>query len=308
MLGLLYVLIAIFRVAHEPPRNVLIAETFPHQYWKQGYARTGAWTELGWVIGLLLGYLFAFIGAESAQMLLASAFLSLLSFLASAIFVRDPALIIERGLVSIEKSIMLLEMDEMLLSKIEAGITVRGELKRENVIALCTGLVLFALATSMFSTPLPIFFARNIALHKSSIFILFLLNSTSCSIGYFLIQRKTYNSNQNNTMEKVVLLRILLALLPLFTWVTSFIGVVALSIIALVGMGLTNAFYSISAISLSMEVIPRGKAGLFTTLVGIGSAIGCLAGPLIAESLGFQYAFVASGAFFLLGFVSFKKF
>lgn len=308
MLGFLYTLIAIFRVAHEPPKNVLIAETFSHPYWKQGFARSGAWTELGWVIGLLLGSLLAFLGAESSPMLLASVFLSLLSFLASVIFVMDPALIFEGGLVSIEKSISLLERGEVLLSKVETGETVWGELKRENAIALCVGLVLFALATSMFFTPLPIFFARNLALQKSSIFTLFLLNSTSCFLGYLLIQRKTCDSDENKAIEKVALLRSLLVLLPMFAGITPFLGAIALSITALVGMGLAYAFYSISVLSLSMEVIPRGKAGLFTALVGIGGAVGCLTGPLMAESFGFQYTFIASGAFFLLSFVSFKKF
>jgi MFS family permease len=73
-------------------------------------------------------------------------------------------------------------------------------------------------------------------------------------------------------------------------------------------MGLAAAFYSVSVLLVSMEVIPQGRAGLFTALVGSGSAIGCLMGPLIAQNFGFQYTFLISAICFLLSFVAFKKF
>jgi len=85
------------------------AETYSHVEWKQGFARYEAWTELGWVIGLLLGFLLAALSLGSSTMLIISVFFSLISFVASAIFVMDPALIFERGLVSIEKSISVVQ-------------------------------------------------------------------------------------------------------------------------------------------------------------------------------------------------------
>ena len=72
--------------------------------------------------------------------------------------------------------------------------------------------------------------------------------------------------------------------------------------------GIPLAFYSVSVISASMEVIPQGKAGLFTALVGAGSAIGCLTGSLIAENIGFQGTFTASAVCFLLSFFAFEEF
>jgi len=308
MLGFLYTLIAIFQVAHEPPKNVLIAETYSHVEWKQGFTRYEAWTELGWVIGLLLGFLLVTLGLDNLTLLLICVFLSLVSFLASATFVRDPILIFERGLVSIEKSVSLVHRGVMLLSKADAAAHVWDELKQENVSALYIGLVFFSLAASIFFTPLPVFFARNLALETSIIFILFLLNSASCLLGYFLIQRKTDSSEANIPIEKIALLRGLLVLLPILAGVSPFLGAIVLSITVLVAMGLAYAFYSISVLSLSMEVIPQGKVGLFTALVGMGSATGCFAGPLIAERLGFQYTFITSAAFFLLSSVAFKKF
>jgi len=308
MLGFFYVTIAVFRVAHEPPKNVLIAETFSYVEWKQGFARYEAWTELGWVIGLLLGFLMVSLGLNTATLLLVCVYLSLLSFLASATFVADPALIFERGLVSIERSISLLQSGATILSKAETNAHAWDEFRQENAFALCLGLVFFSLATSVFFTPLPVFFARNLTLQTSIIFILFLLNSASCLSGYFLTQRKAGGSEANASIKKIALLRSLLVLLPVFAGFSSFFGAVVLSIIVLVAMGLAYAFYSVSVLSLSMEVIPQGKAGLFTALVGTGSAIGCFAGPLIAESFGFQQAFLTSAACFLLSFVAFKKF
>jgi len=309
MLGFLYTLIAIFEVAHEPPKNVLIAETYSHEEWRQGFARYEAWTELGWIIGLFLGFLLAALGLENSTILLICAFLSFISFLISAIFVMDPALIFERGLVSIEKSISLVQRGAMLLSKEDTEAHVLEDFKQENASALCIGLVLFALATSIFFTPLPVFFTRKpLALQTSIIFILFILNSTSCFIGYLLTQGKANYSKGSGSIKKIALLRSLLVLLPIFVGVSPFLGGIALSITVLVATGIVYAFYSVSVLSLSMEVIPQGKAGLFTALIGTGSAIGCFAGPLIAENFGFQYTFIASAACFLLSFVAFGKF
>jgi len=308
MLGFFYASIAIFQVAHEPPKNVLIAETYSHVEWKQGFASYEAWTELGWVVGLLLGFILVTLGLSNATLLLVCVYFSLISFLASLAFVMDPALIFERGLVSIEKSISLVQRGATLLSKAESGAYVWDEFKQENASALCVGLVFFSLATSIFFTPLPVFFARNLTLQTSTIFMLFLLNSAGCLSGYFLTQREADGSEAKTPIKKIVLFRSLLVLLPLFVGVIPFLGAIVLSITVLVAMGLAYAFYSVSVLSLSMEVIPQGKAGLFTALVGTGSAIGCFSGPLIAESLGFQYTFIASAACFLLSFVAFKRF
>ena len=308
MLGVLYALIVIFEVAHEPPKNVLIAETYSHKEWKHGFASYEAWTELGWVVGLLSGFLLAALSLGNSTMLLISVFFSFISFIATAIFVMDPALIFERGLVSIEKSISVVERGAVLLSRADTDPQPLKEFKQENISALCVGLVLFALATSMFFTPLPIFFVRNLALQTSMVFVLFLLNSTSCFLGYLRIQRRTDSPEGNKSIKRIALLRSGLVLLPIFAGISPFLGALALSITVLVAMGLVYAFYSISVLSLSMEVIPRGKTGLFTALIGTGSAVGSFTGSLMAESMGFQYTFITSAACFLLSFVAFKQF
>ncbi len=308
LLGILYTSIVVFQVAHEPPTNVLIAETYSHVEWKRAFALYEAWTELGWVIGLLLGFILFFSGLGISTLLLASVCLSLLSFIASIVFVTDPAMIFERGLVSMEKSISLVHKGATLLSRENARHYVLDELKQENAPALCFGLVFFSLATSMFFTPLPVFFATNLALQTSTIFMLYLLNSSSCLIGYFLVKSRADDLEGNTSTQRIALLRSLLVLLPVFVAFTPFPVAMALSAIVLAAMGFVYAFYSVSVISASMAVIPQGRAGLFTALVGTGSAIGCLSGPLIAENVGFHGTFIASAVCFLLSFVAFKKF
>lgn len=308
LLGVLYSLIVVFEVAHEPSKNVLIAETYSRSEWGKGFANYEGWTELGWVIGLLLGFILAALSFSNSMMLLISVFFSLMSFLASAILVMDPALIFERGLVSMEKSISVVQRGAILLSKADSDPQALGQFKQENAFALCIGMVLFALATSMFFTPLPIFFKTTLALQTSTVFMLFVINSSSCFLGYLRIQRQVSMLEGNKPLKRVALLRSGLVLLPIFAVASPFYGAMALLITVLVAMGVVFASYSISLLSLSMEVIPQGKAGLFTALVGTGSALGCFLGPLIAGNLGFQYTFITSAACFLLSFLAFKKF
>jgi predicted MFS family arabinose efflux permease len=57
-----------------------------------------------------------------------------------------------------------------------------------------------------------------------------------------------------------------------------------------------------------MEIIPKGKAGLFNVLIGIGGACGSFIGPFIAQTSEFTYVFFVSGVIFFLSFVCFRVF
>lgn len=308
LLGIVYVFIVVFQVAYVPSKNVLIAENYSHRDWKRGFAFYATLTEFGWVVGLFLGFLLTLWGFTSVTLLIVCIALSFASFILSAIFVNAPALIFERGLVTIERSFSLVQRAGELLAKLNFDQYDSGELNRENVYALCFGLLLFSLATSMFFTPLPIFFAQSLVLPTSTIFALFLIFSLGCLIGYVLTHRNHNNIKETSTTTRVSLLRGILVFSLLFVGFFSLTWAMVLSVIVLVLSGFVYAFYSVSVLSLSMEVIPRGKTGLFTALLGAGSAIGCLTGPIIAENLGFSYAFMASVTCFLLSFAAFKIF
>jgi hypothetical protein len=59
-------------------------------------------------------------------------------------------------------------------------------------------------------------------------------------------------------------------------------------------------------ISLSMELIPAGRTGLFDVLVGLGAATGSFLGPFFATVLGFLPLFAIAGAIFLFAFLVLK--
>jgi hypothetical protein len=71
-------------------------------------------------------------------------------------------------------------------------------------------------------------------------------------------------------------------------------------------MAFAYSMFLIYTLSLSMELLPAGKAGLFNVLVGIGGACGSLVGPFIAQAFGFFYVFMAAGVAFFLAYVAFK--
>lgn len=308
LLGIVYVFIVVFRAAYEPPKNVLIAENYSNRDWKRGFAFYAALTKFGWVAGLFLGFLLTLWGFTSATLLVICVILSFVSFILSAIFVSDPVLFFERSLVTLERSFSLVERGVGLLVRLNHNQYDSGELTGENVYALCFGLMFFSLATSMFFTPLPIFFAQSLAFPSSTIFALFLINSLGCLIGYVLTQRNHTSIKETSIITKVPLLRGVLVFSLLFLGFFSLTEALVLSVIVLVFSGFVYAFYSVSVVSLSMEVIPRGKTGVFTALLGAGTGIGCYSGPIIAENFGFSYMFIVSAACFLLSFAVFKIF
>ena len=67
--------------------------------------------------------------------------------------------------------------------------------------------------------------------------MLFLLNSTSCLGGYFLVKGKTDGLEGSNAIKRVALLRCLLVLLPVVVPFTSSFGAMTLSVSVLAGMG-----------------------------------------------------------------------
>ena len=76
--------------------------------------------------------------------------------------------------------------------------------------------------------------------------------------------------------------------------------------ILLMFIGFAYAMYWIMMLSLSMEVIPQGKAGLFDGFVGLGAALGAFLGPFLAFHLNFVDMFVITAVFFLIAFLTLK--
>jgi MFS family permease len=307
---IIYAVMSILHVAHEPPKNVLIAELYSREEWDKTFAHYEGFTEVGWLIGLVLGFLMSTYGSVTTYTLytlLLCSGLNLVAFVVSAILVTDPILIFERSLVSIEKTMDFTFKGVAVASRILDGLSLNEKLRKENLWAFCSGLVLFSVATSILFTPLPIFFSNKLMLQANVVFVMYVLNSSGGVLGYFLAGRRSTRTTEESNIGKTVLFRSVLAFL--FVAVTQELTYgVMLAAVILVLMGFAYALFLVYTLSLSMELIPPRKAGMFNVLLGIGGASGSFIGPFLAQTLDFMYVFLVAGIIFFLAYVAFKIF
>ncbi len=312
LLILLYALMSFLHVAHEPPKNVLIAESYSRDDWERSFAFYEGFTEVGWLIGLISGFMASAYGFSHAFTLLLCSTLNLAAFASSLILVKDPLLIFERRLVSMEKSIDFACKGVFLASRIFDGMSSNGRLKRENVGAFCGGLALFSLATSMLFTPMPVFVSDVIkaaALPSSLVFAIFVLNSGGGVLGYFLAGSRSDQQTGKRNIGRIAIFRSFLSfLLPILAVVHIPTYSVMLLTVILILMGFAYALFLVYVLSLSMELIPSGKSGLFNMLTGIGGACGSFSGPFIAAKLGFVSVFIVAGLIFFIAYIAFRIF
>jgi MFS family permease len=303
---ILYVIMAALHVAHEAPKNVLIAEHYSREDWEKSYASYEGFTEIGWLLGLLLGFLVSILGFNSNSILFLCSGLNLIAFILSIFLVTDPMLIFERRLVSIEKKIDYTSRGVWAASKVLDGTPLREKFRGESFLAFAIGLALFSLASSIFFTPLPIFFSKQLALPTSMVFVIYMLNSGGAVAGYFFARNRTISTEEKVQMRRTVLFRsalvfLLVAFIQVAIYRTLFAGAI------LVLMGFAYALYYVFMISLSMELIPAGRTGIFDVLVGLGAACGSFLGPLLAETLGFLPQFLIASAIFFLAYVALRS-
>lgn len=307
LLIILYIVMSVLHVAHEPPKNVLVAELYTREEWERTFALYEEFTEVGWLSGLLFGFFLSVYGTSASSTLFLCSSLNLAAFILSIFFVEDPVLIFERGLVAIEKTIDFACKVAAIAFRIFDGAIINGRVEMENVNAFCGGLILFSLATSMLFTPMPVFLSRGLALSQSLIFALYVLNSSGSVLGYFFVSRRSDQHVEKAVLSRIAVSRSVLAFLLIIPLLSSTfsIGIVAV-ILSL--MGFIYALFLVYTLALSMELLPKGKAGLFNALVGTGSACGSFIGPFLAEKAGFVYTFLSSSIIFLLAYIAFKIF
>jgi len=307
LLIVLYAVMSILHVAHEPPKNVLVAELYTREEWEKTFAFYEGFTEIGWLIGLILGFFMSAYGSSAVFTLLLCSSLNLVAFILSTFLVKDPVLIFERGLVTIERTIEFTYKGLAVASKILDGLSLSETLKEENLNAFCGGLILFSLATSILFTPLPVFFSRELAIPQTLIFALYALNSTGGVFGYFLAGQRSDRSIEKSALSRIAIFRSMVAFLLIATIQVPTFSVVVVAVI-LFSMGFIYALFLIYTLALSMENMPQRKAGLFNVLIGLGGACGSFTGPFLAETFGFVYALLTSSITFLLAYVAFKMF
>jgi MFS family permease len=308
LLTVLYIVMSALHVAHEAPKNVLIAEHYSREEWEKSYSLYEGFTEIGFLIGLLLGFLVLTFGFNSNSVLFLCSALNLTALILSIFLVTDPLLIFERRLVSIEKKIDYAYRGVGAASRMLEGLPSNEKLRADSFLGFGLGLVFFSLASSLFFTPLPIFFAQPpLSLSHNLIFVIYMLNSGGAIAGYFFAGRRAASMNAKTQMRRIVLFRSILVF-ALIAAVQFAVSTTLITGIILVSLGFAYAVYYILTLSLSMELIPAGKTGVFDVLVSLGAAFGSFIGPFLAETFGFLPQFLVAAGVFLLAYLILRAF
>jgi MFS family permease len=308
---ILYVVMQVFHVSHEAPKNILVAENYSREDWEKSYGFYEAVTEIGFIIGLAIGLVMVFLSSTvlaTYTLYLCSA-LSIVAFVLSIALVADPLLIFERRLVGMERTL------DFASRGIESySLRLKGSIKKESFPGFAFAIVIFSLATSLFFTPLPIYLKTIFNGQSSMVYVFYILNSIGATVGYFLIRNRARSMDLRKQMPRFVLFRGLLIFL--FVGVIEFAFLPTLMTgVLLVFIGFAFAMYYIMMISLSMELIPQGKAGFFDGLVGLGAAIGAFLGPFLCNiflnmgvTQNFLPTFLIAGVLFFIAFLILKFF
>ena len=305
----LYVAMQMLHVAHESPKNVLVTEHYSRNNWERTFGFYEGITEIGTIVGLALGILlfastFSFSALSTYTFYICSA-LNLVGLILAMLLVTDPLMIFERRLVGIERKMNTANRGFEGSARLMDGLRWDGSLKEDSFTGFVCGIVLFALATSLFFTPLPIFLREGLHLSTSWVYFAYILNSVGSTVGYFLVGRRAQSMDIRKQMPRFVLSRSII--------IFALVGVILFGLspkimtgVLLIFIGFAYAMYYIMMISLSMEVIPQGRAGLFDGMVSLGSALGAFFGPFLAFHLNYVPMFIITAVLFLVAYLALK--
>jgi len=298
----LFVAMQMLHVAHEPPKNVLIAEHYSREEWEKSYAAYEGLTEVGWFIGLLLGLVASIYSLNAPYTLYLCSALNLVAFVLSIFLVADPLMIFERRLVGIERKIDFTYRGVESASNLMDGRSSCGILKQENFFAFGIALMFFMLASSILFTPLPIFFEQELNFSSTEVFLFYVLNSGGSLLGYFIAGRKSIFSSARQNMRRIMFFRSMLVFLLVVAVEIALYELVFAGIV-FVMLGFAYAVYYILTLALSMELVPAGKNAVFDVLVGLGAALGSFLGPYFALTIGYLPTFLMAGGLFFFAFL-----
>ena len=308
---ILYVVMQMLHVAHESPKNVLVTEHYSRNDWEKSFGFYEGLTEIGFIIGLAAG-MFLFASSLSFSVLSTYSFylcsgLSVVALVLAIALIADPMIVFERRLVGIER-----KMDNACRglegsSRLMDGLRWDGSLKEDSFLGFAFAIVLFALATSILFTPLPIYLKSVFGGKEQFVYLAYILNSVGATVGYFLIRGRANSIDIRKQMPRFILIRSVLVFALVAAILIAFEPTI-ITYILLVCIGFAYAMYYIMMLSLSMEVIPEGKAGFFDGMVSLGAAIGAFFGPFLAHNLNYVPTFIIAAVIFFVAFVTLKIF
>jgi MFS family permease len=271
-----------------PSRQILMAESESHTTWRSGYARLQFVESTGETIGLGIGFASSSaLGLETQFVLCGGLFFA--SALAAAVWVRDPALIIERRLVGIERFANTLVSASVLVANADvyARYTTAGSIRRifkPTLGFLMVGVFCFSLGAAALFSPLPVYFLRFYS--ASSVFLLFFANDLGNTLGYVLVGGIAERARRSLLLAAALRMVMIPALLLVGGQVgfTADFGLLAV-------MGGVWALYDVASTCMFLELARSGRVGLYGAFAGLGAAAGSLLGGAISMSYGFGATF-----------------
>jgi MFS family permease len=228
-----------------------------------------------------------------------------ISFVSSLALVADPLMVFERRLVGIERKVDFTCRGVEVTSKLIDGVRWNGSFKQDSFLGFAIAIVLFSLATSLFFTPLPIYLKELFNGQEQLVYLAYILNSIGGIAGYFLIRRTARFMDIKKQMPRYIFLSSLL-IFALIAVISLALLPILMTGILLLGLGFAYAMYYIMMISLSMELIPQGRAGLFDGLVSLGAGVGAFFGPFLAFNLNYLPTFIIAATIFLVAYLTLK--
>jgi len=121
-------------------------------------------------------------------------------------------------------------------------------------------------------------------LEPSMVYVAYILNSVGATAGYFLVGKRARDMDARKQVRRFVFIRSMLVFLLVGVVHFAIFPTIAIGLV-LVSLGFAFGMYFILMLSLSMELIPAGKSGLFDVLVGLGAAAGSFLGPYLVDTL-----------------------
>jgi len=144
-------------------------------------------------------------------------------------------------------------------------------------------------------------------LEPSMVYVAYILNSVGATAGYFLVGKRARDMDARKQVRRFVFIRSMLVFLLVGVVHFAIFPTIAIGLV-LVSLGFAFGMYFILMLSLSMELIPAGKSGLFDVLVGLGAAAGSFLGPYLVDTLMYLPTFLIAGVLFLAAFIVLKIF
>jgi len=116
---------------------------------------------------------------------------------------------------------------------------------------------------------------------------------------------RSYSWCKKSALHRITIFRcILTSLLIAIGYLPAHNITLAAAILFLLGSA--YAIFHVLSLSISMEIMPEGKAGLYNTIIGFGEALGSFTGSFLAEAFGFTYTFLAASLSFFAAYIIFK--